>query len=207
MRRKLIVKVLVDVTNDFVIGGFGSQAALDAIPAMAEFLTHDDSYTVISYSDEEDADIIMVATRDNHGKDYTKSDEYRKYKIIHGEEDTEGFNFYRDIQRIVDANKNNPRFSIIEKDANMPYGREEDFINAMKKANLYEGHEKGENVEFIIGGLVTDICVILTAGWLYAAFPLATVVVNAKASVGCTSELHDKALDVMESMTIKVINR
>lgn len=198
MGKKLTIKVLVDVTVDFVVGPFGSQAALDAIPAMAAFLNN---------HHEDGEDIIAIATRDNHGTNYKACAENIRYKAVHGIVGTDGFEFYGPIKIIVDKHVDYPRFSVIEKQSTMPYGKAEDFIAAMKKAELYEGHEEGKDVVFIVGGLVTDICAMLTAVYLQGAFPWATVMFDASAAVGCTPELHNKALDVMESMGIEVINR
>ena len=66
----------------------------------------------------------------------------------------------------------------------------------------------GDSVnEIEIVGVVTNICVISNFVMFQSQFREATIKVDAKLCAGFNKELHDKALDVIESLQGEVINR
>ncbi len=57
-------------------------------------------------------------------------------------------------------------------------------------------------IEF--SGVETNVCVLSNAVMLHSSFPLATISVLKDLCVGTTEELHNKSLDVMESLKIEI---
>lgn len=62
-----------------------------------------------------------------------------------------------------------------------------------------------ESVELV--GIVTNMCVISNVVVFQARYPDAQIIVDASLRSSFDKEMHNKALDVMESMQIKIINR
>lgn len=60
-----------------------------------------------------------------------------------------------------------------------------------------------EEIELI--GYCTDICVISNAMILKSLFPDVVIKVKENCCAGSTNELHNKALDVMQSCQIEII--
>jgi len=69
-------------------------------------------------------------------------------------------------------------------------------------------NEIGEDIkeiEFV--GLVTNICVISNAVLFQSQYRNTDIIVDASLCSSFDEELHNKSLDVMEGLQIKVINR
>lgn len=197
MTTPLTVRVLVDVTNDFVSGPFGSEAARVGIPAMLEFITL-----------PEQVDEMVIVTWEDHGAIYEESHENLKFAVPHGVRDSEGARLYGVIAEYMDqkAVEGDRRFMAIAKDRFMAYGSDKVIAEAIKNYRPTEDHQDGREVTFILAGLVTNICVIANAVYLQGAFPWAKIVLDAGACVGVTPELHKAAMEVMASMAMTVIN-
>jgi len=60
-------------------------------------------------------------------------------------------------------------------------------------------------IEFV--GVVTNICVIANAILAKSALPEAEIVIDASCVASNDEDLHEKALDVMDSIGFKIINR
>jgi len=196
--KHLTVRVLVDVTNDFVVGVFGSAAAVAKMPAMLEFITL-----------SEDAEELVVATWEDHGADYEASHENLKFPVAHGVRGTQGSKLHGSVGEYMDgkAAARDKRFIAISKDRFMAFGCDTVLRRIIAAYHPGENHDEGHGVTFIIAGLVTNICVIANAIYLQAAFPWAKIIVDAGACAGVTPQLHEAALDVMASMAMEVINR
>ena len=66
----------------------------------------------------------------------------------------------------------------------------------------------GEDIEYIeIIGVVTNICVISNVVILQSQYINADISVDASLCASFDENLHEKALDVIESLQVKVINR
>ena len=63
---------------------------------------------------------------------------------------------------------------------------------------------RAEAVELV--GLVSNICVISNACVLQSCYPAASIVVDAALTASFDLEAHEKALDVMRSFQVEVIN-
>ena len=81
---------------------------------------------------------------------------------------------------------------------------EKDVFGSLKLGELLK---KGQYNEVELVGLVSSICVISNAIIAKAALPEAQITVDASCTAGADWELHNKALDVMEGLQIKVTNR
>ena len=66
----------------------------------------------------------------------------------------------------------------------------------------------GDNIDCIeIVGVVTNICVISNVVTLQSQYINADIIVDASLCASFDNDLHEKALDVIESLQVKVINR
>ena len=66
----------------------------------------------------------------------------------------------------------------------------------------------GEDIEYIeIVGVVTNICVISNVVTFQSQYINADILVDASLCASFNEDLHEKALDVIESLQVKVINR
>lgn len=122
----------------------------------------------------------ILYTRDTHGADYLSTPEGQKLPVPHCIKGTKGWEIadglYADGCRIIDK----PNFG-------WPHWNEETL----------------EEVELV--GLCTDICVVSNALIIKAAFPEATVRVDAACCAGVTPESHAAALTTMKMCQIDVI--
>jgi len=198
MSDNLVIRILVDVTNDFVVGPFGSEAALAKAGTMLKFITL-----------EGGSDELVLATWEDHGPAYADNHENLKFAVPHGVRDSEGARLYGAIGEYMQQkiSAGDPRYHLVVKDRFMAYGSDAVISRIIAEYRPDEVHCEGRGVTFIIAGLVTNICVIANAIYLQGAFPWARVVIDADACVGVTPELHQAALEVMASMAMEVINR
>lgn len=122
----------------------------------------------------------ILYTRDTHGADYLSTPEGQKLPVPHCIKGTKGWEIadglYVDGCRIIDK----PNFG-------WPHWNEETL----------------EEVELV--GLCTDICVVSNALIIKAAFPEATVRVDAACCAGVTPESHAAALVTMKMCQIDVV--
>lgn len=65
--------------------------------------------------------------------------------------------------------------------------------------------EQYDSVEFI--GVVTDQCILSNAVIAKAALPESKIMIDATCVASNDDDLHEKALDIMESLKFQVINR
>ena len=79
----------------------------------------------------------------------------------------------------------------------------------MSSENIEElSKQIGNNVDEIeIVGVVTNMCVISNVVVLQSQYMNAEIIVDASLCASFDDELHEKALDVMAAMQVKVINR
>ena len=79
------------------------------------------------------------------------------------------------------------------------------FLGARDLVKGLGEEEKLDSVTFL--GLCTDICVISNVMLVKAFFPEVPVTVDAAGCAGVTPRSHATALDAMEAVQVKVINR
>ena len=127
----------------------------------------------------------VIFTRDTHEKDYLETQEGRKLPVPHCIKNTDGWQIARELRPYVKTVVDKATFGSV------------DLPNLMR--------EHSDRVEKItLCGLCTDICVISNAMILKAAFPEATVTVDAACCAGVTPESHRTALEAMRAVQIEI---
>lgn len=179
MRKALVV---VDVQNDFVTGSLGSEAAQNIIPAVIEKIqaAHDAGY-------------IVIATMDTHGDDYMDTLEGRRLPVPHCIYGTNGWFVVPEVWDALDDED-----LVLEK---VTFGSE-DLPELLKELAREDGFDEIE-----VCGLCTDICVMANVALIRTAFPNVVIKVDAAACAGVTTESHNAALAVMNSLQVDTLNR
>ncbi len=176
--------LVVDMQNDFVTGVLGSKYAQEIVPNVVK--------KIKEYNKNDD---IVIATKDCHfDEDYLKTREGINLPIKHCLFNTNGHNLIPEINELIDiicikVNKfglNN--FDIDEK-------------------TCTKIPKDLESIEII--GVATNMCVISCAICLQNLdqFVNTEIIIDASCCASFDPILHEKTLDVMESLQMKVINR
>lgn len=126
----------------------------------------------------------IIFTRDTHYDHYLETHEGRNLPVVHCIEGTEGWLIPEDLDIPGAYHLNKPGFGC-------------------KDWGIW-GFTNNDKIEII--GLCTDICVVSNALILRSFYPEIDITVDASCCAGTTPEMHRKALDVMKSCHIKVIN-
>lgn len=127
-------------------------------------------------------------TRDTHGEDYMTTQEGRNLPVPHCIRNTEGWQIRKELEELRTT-------AAIDKET----------FGARDLVKVLGEEEKLDSVTFL--GLCTDICVISNVMLVKAFFPEVTVTVDAAGCAGVTPRSHATALDAMEAVQVKVINR
>ena len=178
MNIKEKVLVVVDYQNDFVEGVLGFSEAKDLEWGICN--------KVKEYLDNGDK---VVLTMDRHfDVDYKVTIEGKNLPM-HCEFNSKGINFYGDLEEL-------------SKDKRiLKVGKKTFEANHSSYLGL-----KGAK-EILVIGVVTNICVLSNVIALRTVLPESTIIVDASLCASPDKGLHEKALDIMESMFIKIINR
>ena len=180
MNRLLVV---VDYQKDFVSGTLGFKKA--------ETLEQGIYDKVRSYLENHDK---VLFTYDTHSDNYLETREGKNLPVNHCIIGTEGHEIFGKINKFKDA------------DNTIHLNKE---VFAISPESLIEIREKLKDTiaEIEILGVVTNMCVISNAVSMQTIFPNADISVDASLCASFDDELHEKALDVIESIQIKVVNR
>lgn len=180
MSNKLLV--VVDYQHDFVEGSLGFTRAKTL---------EDGIYNKVKkYLDNNDN---VVFTYDTHYVDYLYTKEGKKLPIPHCINGTEGHELYGKISDFKFKN-------------NVIHMKKETFgISPFAMNNFGKRFKDLESIEFV--GIVTNMCVISNVVMFQSQYPNAEIIVDASLCAGFIRALHEKALDVLESIYVKVINR
>ena len=127
-------------------------------------------------------------TRDTHGEDYMTTQEGRNLPVPHCIRNPEGWQIRRELEELRTT-------AAIDKET----------FGARDLVKVLGEEEKLDSVTFL--GLCTDICVISNVMLVKAFFPEVPVTVDAAGCAGVTPRSHATALDAMEAVQVKVINR
>ncbi|HEY4544735.1 MAG TPA: isochorismatase family cysteine hydrolase [Tissierellaceae bacterium] len=131
----------------------------------------------------------VLYAQDTHDANYLETREGKNLPVEHCIKNTKGWQIYGDTKKAlekVDAKGfEKTTFGIDPKDL-----------------EEYKGIDTLE-----IAGLVTNMCVISNVCVFQAISPETQIVVDAKLCDSFDRELHEKALDVLEGLQVKVINR
>ena len=177
MERYLFV---IDYQNDFVDGALGFPGA--------EKLDEKIAAKILSYGSGR-----VLYTRDTHFDNYLSTREGRNLPVPHCIRGTHGWQVYgrtAEALQQVDA-------TAIDK---LVFGM--DVTDPAIAASL---PRQAEEIELV--GLVSNICVVSNACVLQSRYPEATIIVDAACTASFDKALHEKVLDVLQGLQVKVINR
>ena len=170
--------IVVDYQNDFVTGTLGFPGADELESRIAQKIS--------KYRDDGD---VVAFTFDTHGDDYLDTQEGKNLPVAHCLSDTPGHQLYGKVASLV-------------------LDSDRQFIkNTFGSDELYEYLKTDRFVSIEFVGLVSNICVMANAVLAKTAQPETPVIVDAKCTAGHDECLHKAALDVMEGIQIRVINR
>ena len=185
MKRLLIV---VDYQNDFVDGALGFEGA--------ELLDERIARKIDEYRDANDN---IAFTFDTHHKDYLDTFEGQNLPIPHCIEGSEGHALYGEVaKRLHDAD---------EVFLKPTFGSSALCERLAQRQQVAEGigAPPFESIELV--GLVSNMCVLANAVIARTACPNVPIIVDASCTAAPDEAMNEKALDVMEGLQIKVINR
>lgn len=170
--------VITDYQKDFVDGALGFPGA--------EKL--DDGIVQLADAAHNEGDIVVVL-HDTHNEDYLQTREGRTLPVPHTQLGTPGWELYG---KVGDWVASHPHIDIEkgtfgappEKMLGLPYAITE--------------------IEFV--GLVTNMCVISNVCVFQARYPEAQIIVHKNLCASFNQELHEKTLDVLAGMQVKVVD-
>lgn len=179
--KKLLV--VIDYQNDFVDGTLGFEKAKTLEQPIYDKVT--------KYLQQGDK---VIFTYDTHYEEYLKTREGKNLPVLHCIKDTNGHKLYGKIRG---------------------FSRPENTMHYEKKGfgispedMLQIANEIGKDIKEIeIVGVVTNICVISNVVLFQSQYRNADIIVDASLCASFDDKLHEKALDVMEGLQVKVINR
>ena len=173
------ILVVVDYQKDFVNGALGFKKA--------ETLEEGIYNKVKTYLKKGNK---VIFTYDTHDKDYLKTREGINLPIPHCYKGTEGHELFGKLQEFQEKENtihiDKGAFGIAPKDM----------------LSLKEELGDINNIEIL--GVVTNMCVISNVVTFQSTFPNANIKVDGKLSASFDYILHNKALDVIESLQVKV---
>jgi nicotinamidase-related amidase len=184
--------VVVDMQNDFIDGALGFEEASEIVPLIKQ--------KVEEYLQE---DQLVLFTQDTHFNEsrieinYSSTREGKHLPIEHCISKTEGWKIHKQFKPYLLGcfvyTKYN-RFGISHYD-----------LEQLRNVQTRLCTETIDEIEIV--GLVTNICVISCAISLQNYFNNAEITIDASCCRSNNKELHEKALDVMEGLQMKIINR
>lgn len=169
--------VVVDMQNDFVEGVLGTEEARKIISPVVKKIKEFPGR--------------IIYTKDTHGSDYLFTQEGRLLPVPHCIADTYGGKLICELKQLQ-AEK---PVKIYEKNTFASL----EMAEALKKEHR---HRPIESVELI--GVCTDICVVSNAILLKAYLPEVRISVDSSCCAGVTPQLHEAALQTMESCQIMI---
>lgn len=182
------ILVVVDYQNDFVNGALGFEGA-DKIDAGIAAKVRARDYDA------------LVITYDTHKENYLNTREGIALPVEHCIYGTDGHNLFGETRNAVtEVQKEKIGLHILKETfATSP----KEMLGIINDIKRYFGEDaKVETVEFV--GLVTNMCVLSNVVCFQGAFPEAQMIVHANLVDSFDKELHNKTLDVLEGMQVKV---
>ncbi len=170
--------VVVDYQNDFVTGSLGFPKAV--------FLEKNICDKIKAYRQNNDT---VIFTLDTHTEDYMQTQEGKNLPVEHCIKGTDGVKLYGKLNELVNEND-----LFIEKGT----------FGAIGLAD-YLKEKSFTSIEFV--GVVSNICIISNAVVAKTFQPEAAIIIDASCVASFDDGLHEKALDVMQGLQMKIINR
>lgn len=169
--------IVVDYQNDFVDGALGFPGA--------DLLHEAICGKIEKYKDEGET---VVFTKDTHDPNYPETQEGKNLPVIHCVRGTKGHEFYGKLKELSEG------CPVFEK-------------NTFGSDRLFDYLRSSGFTEIELVGLVSNICVLSNAVLAKTALPEAVIVVDAACTDSHDRVIHEKALDVLEGVQIRVTNR
>ena len=182
------ILLVVDYQNDFVDGALGFEKAAELDQAIAAEIKK-------AY----DKGCFILFTMDTHDSRYLSTQEGQKLPVPHCIKPENGWELYGEVRKVYESIQKDKKVIRVEKPT----------FGSMTLAQVLQNCQEtaGAVKTITICGVVTNMCVISNAVIAKAALPESEIVIDASLCASFVPELHDKALDVMESMQMKIINR
>ena len=173
------ILIVVDYQKDFVDGALGFKKA--------EILEEGIYNKVKAYLKKGNK---VIFTYDTHDENYLNTREGKNLPVPHCYNNTKGHELFGKIKEFEGKENtihiNKGAFGIAPEDM----------------LKLKEELGEVNNIEIL--GVVTNMCVISNVVTFQSAFPNANIKVDGNLSASFDEELHNKALDVIESLQVKV---
>lgn len=175
--------VVIDYQKDFVDGTLGFEKAKTLeqgiYDKVSEYLKNGNK---------------VLFTYDTHFEEYLQTREGKNLPVLHCIKDSSGHKLYGKINNFADSQ-------------NTLHYEKEGFGIAPKDM-IKIANEVGEGIDEIeLVGVVTNICVISNMVMFQSQYRNAEIIVDASLCASFDESLHEKALDVIEGLQGKVINR
>ena len=169
--------IVIDYQNDFIDGSLGFEGAAKIGPLLSQ-----------KCQQALEEGTCLIFTMDTHGEDYLQTSEGKGLPIVHCVKGTRGWQLSSLLQPYFPRAK-----QVFEKGA----------FGSLQLAE-YLRAEQFDWVELC--GLVSNICVLSNAVLAKAALPEAIIQIDARATAGADQALHQKALKLMASLQMDVVN-
>ncbi|WP_346930359.1 isochorismatase family cysteine hydrolase [Clostridium sp.] len=175
--------VVIDYQKDFVDGTLGFEKAVTLEQGI-----YDKVNKYLKNGDK------VLFTYDTHYEEYLQTREGKNLPILHCIKGTNGHKLYGKIDDFSDSENT------------MHY--EKKGFGISPEDMLQIANEEGEDIKEIeLVGVVTNICVISNVVLFQSQYRNADIIVDARLCASFDDSLHEKALDVIEGLQGKVINR
>ena len=184
------ILVIVDPQNDFVTGALGSAEAETALQNIC-----DEVYRMYDH---------IFVTLDTHHKTYLKNTlEGKMLPIEHCIKGSKGWQVADSLKKILDDSTAPVTYvkKLTFSGISLPYK----ILDALEEK--YGQNYETRDMRIYVLGLTTNICVCSNVLLLRAFFPNTEISVIVDGCAGTTPELHEAALQVMESCQIKLIRK
>ncbi|MBK1809249.1 cysteine hydrolase [Clostridium sp. YIM B02505] len=177
--RKLLV--VVDYQKDFVDGALGFEKAVEL-----ENCIYDKVNKYLAEGEK------VLFTYDTHHENYLETREGKNLPVIHCIEGTEGHDLYGSLKEF--------------KNVKNTYHYNKGSFGISPAGMIKIAKEIGDEIDAIeIIGVVTNMCVVSNVVTLQSQYTNADISVDGALCASFDEVLHDKALDVIESLQVKVI--
>ena len=173
------ILVVIDYQNDFVNGSLGFDGAEKLDEKIAD--------RIYSYGKGN-----VFFTRDTHFDDYPTTNEGRNLPVDHCRKGSFGYEIYGKTKKALE-------------DVNAVGFDKQTFGLDITDDILKQLPENPVSIE--LAGLVSNICVLSNAVTFQTKFKNAEIIVDAELTSCADSATNEKALDIMEGLFVKVLNR